>query len=82
MVFRHPFWRTVNGYGIYPVFFIARTKELNLFGARFERFTLMNSMAVTDNILNPVVLERFGNLRQFLQLSLSKIFNRKVEMFP
>ena len=42
----------------------------------------MDLMAVTDNIVNPIFFERLGNLRQFLELSLSEIFNREVKILP
>ena len=42
----------------------------------------MDLMAVTDNIVDPIFFERLGNFRQFLELSLSEIFNRKVKIFP
>ena len=42
----------------------------------------MNSVAVADNIVNPVVLKRVCYLRQFFKLSLSIIFDRKIEMLP
>jgi hypothetical protein len=74
--------KTAYRHGIYPVFRITRIKELIFSGARLERFTLMNPMAVTDDIVDPIFFERLGNFRQFLEQSLSEIVNREVKILP